>query len=85
MRAHQIMSRQVITIDPDASIVDAIRTMLTHRVGGLPVIDKGKLVGMVTESDFIRRAELGTDQNRGRLLAFLATPLRTPVPRPRTA
>ena len=73
MRAHQIMSRQVITIDPDASIVDAIQTMLAHHVSGLPVVDpKGKLVGIVSESDFIRRAELGTDQNRGRLLAFLA-------------
>jgi CBS domain-containing protein len=73
MRAHQIMSRQVITIDPDASIVDAIKIMLTHHVGGLPVVDsKGKLVGMVTESDFVRRTELGTDQSRFRLLAFLA-------------
>ncbi|MDE2376946.1 CBS domain-containing protein [Bradyrhizobium sp.] len=73
MRAHQIMSRQVITIDPDASIDDAIRTMLDHRVSGLPVVDRaGRLVGIVSESDFIRRAELGTVSKRGRLLAFLA-------------
>ncbi len=73
MRAHQIMSRQVITIDPDASIVDAIHTMLAHRVSGLPVVDRaGKLVGIISESDFIRRAEVGTAQKPGRLLAFLA-------------
>lgn len=73
MRAHQIMSRQVITIDPDASITDAIHTMLAHHVSGLPVVDsKGRLVGIVSESDFIRRAELGTERRRGRLLAFLA-------------
>jgi CBS domain-containing protein len=73
MRAHQIMSRQVITIDPDASITDAIHTMLAHHVSGLPVVDsKGKLVGIVSESDFIRRAELGTERKRGRLLALLA-------------
>ena len=72
MRAHQIMSRKVITIDPDASIVDAIHTMLAHHVSGLPVVDRsGRLVGIVSESDFIRRAELGTEQKRGRLLALL--------------
>lgn len=73
MRAHHIMSRQVITVDPEASIVDAIHTMLAHHVSGLPVVDRaGRLVGIVSESDFIRRAELGTEQKRGRLLAFLA-------------
>lgn len=73
MRAHQIMSRQVITVDPEASITDAIHTMLAHHVSGLPVVDRdGKLVGIISESDFIRRAELGTERKRGRLLAFLA-------------
>ena len=72
MRAHQIMSRQVVTIDPEAPITDAVRTMLAHHVSGLPVVDRaGTLVGIVSESDFIRRAELGTEQKRGRLLAFL--------------
>jgi CBS-domain-containing membrane protein len=42
-------------------------------VTGLPVVDAaGKLVGIVSESDFIRRAELGTEHKRGRLLALLA-------------
>lgn len=78
MRAHQIMSRQVITIDPDASITDAIHTMLAHHISGLPVVDRtGKLVGIISESDFIRRAELGTERKRPRLLAFLAGADRT--------
>ncbi len=73
MRAHQIMSRQVITIDPDASITDAVHTMLAHHVSGLPVVNAtGKLLGIVSESDFIRRAELGTERKRGRLLTLLA-------------
>lgn len=77
MRAHQIMSRQVVTIDPEASITDAVRTMLVHHISGLPVVDRaGTLVGIVSESDFIRRAELGTEQKRGRLLAFLLGPDR---------
>jgi CBS domain-containing protein len=77
MRAHQIMSRQVITIGLDARLVDAIKTMLKHGVGGLPVVDQaGKLVGILSKSDFLRRAEIGTEQKRGRLLTFLAGPDR---------
>ena len=45
MRSHQIMSRQVVTIDPEASITDAVRTMLAHHVSGLPVIDRTGFTG----------------------------------------
>ncbi|MBI5260271.1 MAG: CBS domain-containing protein [Bradyrhizobium sp.] len=73
MRAHQIMSRQVITIGPDASVADAIDTMLAHHISGLPVVDKdGRLVGILSEGDFIRRAEIGTERKRGRWLIMLA-------------
>ncbi len=73
MRAHQIMSRQVITIGPEASVADAINTMLAHHVSGLPVVDaEGKLVGILSEGDFIRRAEIGTEQKPGRWLSLLA-------------
>ena len=73
MRADQMMSRQVITIGVDAALVDAIKTMLKHGVSALPVVDQaGKLVGILSKSDFLRRAE--TERKRGRLLAFLAGP-----------
>ncbi|WP_298105978.1 CBS domain-containing protein [Bradyrhizobium sp.] len=72
MRAHEIMSRHVITIAADASVSDAVRTMLSYRIGGLPVIDSsGKLVGMLSEGDFIRRVELGTEKRRSRWLSAL--------------
>jgi CBS domain-containing protein len=74
MRAHQIMTRQVISIAADASIVDAANTMLSKRISGLPVIDAGgKLVGIVSQGDFIRRAEIGTQRKRGRWLKFLVS------------
>jgi CBS domain-containing protein len=77
MRAHQIMSQQVITIGLDARLVDAIKTMLKHGISGLPVVDQaGKLVGILSKSDFLCRAEMGTEQKRGRLLTFLAGPDR---------
>ncbi|WP_245284858.1 CBS domain-containing protein [Bradyrhizobium sp. th.b2] len=67
------MSRNVITIDADASVIDAIKTMLSHGVSGLPVTDRdGVLVGILSEGDFIRRVEVGTERRRGRWLAMLA-------------
>lgn len=72
MRAHQIMSRHVVTIRPEAPIADAIRVMLAHHISGLPVVDEeGKLVGIICESDFLRRPETGTEHARNPLLTML--------------
>jgi CBS domain-containing protein len=73
MRAHQIMTPQVITVGADTTIVEAANMMLRHHVSGLPVVDAaGKLIGIVSEGDFIRRAETATQHKRGRWLTFLA-------------
>ena len=72
MRAHQIMTRPVITVTPDTTIVDAANLMLRQHISGLPVVDAaGKLVGIVSEGDFIRRGEIGTERKRGALLRFV--------------
>jgi CBS domain-containing protein len=77
MRAHQIMTKDVITVGPDASIVEAARLMLEHHISGLPVLDKdGKLIGIISEGDFIRRAEIGTQRRRPRWLQFFVGPGR---------
>jgi CBS-domain-containing membrane protein len=75
MRAHQIMTRQVVSVGPDTPVLEAANTMLQQHISGLPVVDKsGKLVGIVSEGDFIRRAEIGTGRKRGRWLKFLVGP-----------
>ena len=75
MRAHQIMTRSVVTVSPDTTIVDAANLMLQRHVSGLPVLDpSGKLVGIVSEGDFIRRSEIGTGRKRGRWLQFILGP-----------
>ena len=75
MRAHQIMTKPVITVDPDTTIVEAARIMLARHISGLPVVDAtGKLVGIVSEGDFIRRREIGTGRRRGRWLKFILGP-----------
>ena len=72
MRAHLIMTRSVVSITPDATILEAADTMLQHHVSGLPVVDAAsKLVGIVSEGDFIRRGEIGTQRKRSRWLRFL--------------
>jgi CBS domain-containing protein len=71
MRAHQIMTRSVITVTPETTIVEAANTMLQRHVSGLPVVKAGKLVGIVSEGDFIRRSEIGTERKRGRFLKFI--------------
>jgi len=75
MRAHQIMTRSVVTVSPETTIVDAANLMLQRHVSGLPVVDtSGKLVGIVSEGDFIRRSEIGTGRKRGRWLRFILGP-----------
>ena len=75
MRAHQIMTRSVISVSPDTSIVEAANIMLKRHVSGLTVVDEtGKLVGVVSEGDFIRRSEIGTGRKRGRWLRFILGP-----------
>jgi CBS domain-containing protein len=78
MRAHQIMTRPVITVTPETTVVEAANTMLQRHVSGLPVIDPaGKLVGILSEGDFIRRSEIGTQRKRGRFLKFILGPGQT--------
>lgn len=75
MRAHQIMTRPVITVSPETTIVDAANLMLRRHISGLPVVNSsGELVGVVSEGDFIRRSEIGTERKRGRWLTFLLGP-----------
>src|SRR6266508_3583692 len=77
MQVKDLMPSPVISVEPDASIWLAVRIMLQRRISGLPVIDKdGRLVGMVTEGDFLRRAETGTERRRPRWLEFLVGPGR---------
>ncbi len=81
MRAHQIMTRPVITVAPDTAMIEAANTMLQRHVSGLPVVDAaGKLVGIISEGDFIRRSEIGTQRKRGRSVPRLpATPDRSRI------
>jgi acetoin utilization protein AcuB len=52
----EVMTRSVIVIDSDRPVAEAARIMVDHKIGALPVVDGGNLLGIVTESDFVRAA-----------------------------
>ena len=77
MKVSDVMTPKVISVLPSDRIADAIRLMLDNRISGLPVIDAaGRLVGVVTEGDLLRRVETGTTRHRARWLQFLLSPGR---------
>jgi CBS domain-containing protein len=50
----EAMSSEIHTIAPEATVADAARIMIEHKIGCLPVVDGEKLVGIVTETDFVK-------------------------------
>jgi CBS domain-containing protein len=77
MKVKDIMTSPAVSVEPDMTVLQAVRIMLQRHISGLPVIDKhGQLVGMVTEGDFLRRSETGTQRRRPRWLEFLLGPGR---------
>jgi len=62
-----------VTVAPSRTLEEALGLMRHHRISGLPVVDAaGTLVGMVTEGDFLRRSELGTERHTPRWIEFLS-------------
>jgi CBS domain-containing membrane protein len=49
-----IMKTDVVTVDPEMDLCGAISMLLKHKYGCLPVVSDGKLVGIVTEADFLK-------------------------------
>ena len=75
MQARDIMTTRVITVAPDTDIREAAQSLLDNRISAAPVIDKdGKLVGIVSEGDLMRRPEAGTGRHHSWWLDLLASP-----------
>jgi CBS domain-containing protein len=61
MKATDVMTTDVVTVTPETSVVEIAKLLMSHRIGGLPVVDAaGNLVGMVSDGDLMRRSEVGT-------------------------
>ncbi|HWA47332.1 MAG TPA: CBS domain-containing protein [Dongiaceae bacterium] len=73
MKASDIMVSPVITVKPTTSIKDLAKLLLEHRISAAPVIDDaGKLVGIVSEGDLIRRSEIGTEWRHSWWLSLIS-------------
>jgi CBS domain-containing protein len=61
MFAKDVMSSPVISAAPDLPVLEIAALLVRHRIGGLPVMAEGRLLGIITESDLLHRYEIGTD------------------------
>ncbi len=75
MRLDQLMIKNPITIGPDESLEEAARLIYRYKIGGLPVVDKGKLVGILTTADILTAfiQLMGVLENSSRLDIQLAS------------
>ena len=65
MQAADIMVLNVITIGPQASVNELAEILLSNRISAVPVVgEHGEIIGIVSESDLMRRAETGTERRR---------------------
>ena len=66
MRVEDFMTRRVVTITPDTTLLAAAKLMLEHRVGGLPVLDaSARIIGIFSESDLLREEGEGEGEGEG--------------------
>lgn len=63
LRIENLMTRNVITVSRDTPLAEAAQLLVKHRISGLPVVDaEQRLVGVITEADFLRAMGVPTAQ-----------------------
>src|SRR6266568_5331476 len=74
MRAMDVMTSKVITVDENASVQSVAKLMANHGISAVPVVDKdNRVIGMVSEGDLLHRAETGTERRRSWWLEMMAS------------
>jgi CBS domain-containing protein len=58
MQVRDIMTREVIILPPEAPVIDALRIMSRNDIGRIPVVQDGKILGIVTRTDILKVTEL---------------------------
>ena len=62
MLASDVMSMPVISVGPETPVLEIAALLGRHRISGVPVLEEGRLVGVVDEMDLLHRPEIGTEQ-----------------------
>jgi len=74
MRAMDIMTSEVITVEENATVQAAAELMAEHGISALPVVDKDtRVIGIVSEGDLLHRAETATEQRRSWWLEIMTS------------
>jgi CBS domain-containing protein len=77
MNVAALMSTNIVSVLPSTTLADAVRIMIANRVSGLPVLESdGRLVGMITEGDLLRRTELESEGKQPSWLKVFLMPAR---------
>lgn len=75
MRAHDVMTRHVITVEPETDVREIAKRLVENRISAVPVVGAGgELVGIVSEGDLMRRPESGMDRRPSWWLSLLLLP-----------
>jgi CBS-domain-containing membrane protein len=73
MNAADIMTRSVVSVDPGLPVSEVARLMLSRGISAVPVVEPGgRIIGMISEGDLMRRTELGTERHRSWWLRVIA-------------
>ena len=73
MKASDVMVANVISVSPAAPVREVARVLLSNQISAVPVLDElGRLIGIVSEGDLIRRAELHTEHRRSWWLSLFS-------------
>ncbi|MGQ9551030.1 MAG: CBS domain-containing protein [Candidatus Bathycorpusculaceae bacterium] len=76
LRVEDVMVREVITIDENATVKEAVEVMNKFEIGCLIAVKKGKAVGIITERDLLRRVIAETlDANKTKVNQVMSSPL----------
>ncbi len=74
MRAADVMTSEVITVDEDATVLAVAKLMAEHGISAVPVVDgDNRVIGMVSEGDLLHRAETGTERRRSWWLEMMVS------------
>jgi len=79
-RVKEIMVTNVVTTSPDSKLVEAAKIMEEKNIGSLVVIDRERVVGILTERDFLRMAAKGYDSRSSKVLDGMSKPAVTCEP-----
>jgi len=79
-KAKDIMTTKLITVSKDDDINDIIQLFISNRISGAPVVENGKLIGIISEKDIMKVLTIESYFNlpdRGRVDKFMSTKLTT--------